>query len=488
MRPEENIENLIKSLHFKASTESHNRTLNDVLEAHEKSKKTKLAELQPNIWRTIMKSKIAKLAAAAALVVIVGVLGYWSDTSVVSKVYAMSDVPQLFYSANTIHMKGRMYFPASQPGNQQVSIETQYWLDLANGRWRLTKPSYSSSPEGMKITVSEDICDGGEYEITLNHTEDSASYNKVSEYQRQLFNRRNIHAVMTFAGGQPELFDHFEIVGEEKIDGHTYNIWEAFVKEVRGPKIKMRSWLSPATGDFARVILWMQQEDEDWLKRVEIDYIERDIEIPEEIFLTEVPSGYTLENTKDTANKRGLTRVKGRTASVSLAAHVLFTMADGTVVACWSSEDDESEVSQPGLFENLVIGGQLPKLPFEVYVLKSSRDGEDITYSGYHLAYTKKADKFYEWGIYLPPEEFDPAYTQLLSYLLEYRHNIENREVRGKLSLSTAADLIIENQKDFDTFVRGAMAELSGDGKTPDEVTYENVLRLVQQIRESSAE
>ncbi|MHC4155228.1 MAG: hypothetical protein ACYST6_09955 [Planctomycetota bacterium] len=488
MRPADNIAKLVKQLRYKAGAEARDRMFGNVLRALEKSKEQKSAEIQPDVWRIIMKSRMTKLAAAAVLIVIIGVLAYWSDTGMVSKVYAMSDVPQLFYSANTIHMKGRMYFPASQPGNQQISVETECWLDLANGRWRLTRPGYSSSSEGMKITVSEDICDGGEYEMTLNHTENSASHNKVSEYQRQLFNRRNIHSVMHFACGRPELFDHFELVGEEKIDGHTYNIWEAFVKEVRGLKIKLRSWLSPATGDFARVILWMQQEDGDWLKRLEIDYIQRDIDIPEEIFLTEVPSGYTHENTKDTANKRGLSQVKGRIASVSLAAHVLFTLGDGTVIACWSSEDDKSEALQARLFENLVIGGQLPKLPFEVYALNSSRDDEEITYSGYHLAYTRKADKFYEWGLYLPPKEIEPPYTPLRFYHLEYRHNTENPEVRGKLSLSTAADLTIENPEDFNTFVRGAMAELSDDEEAPEHVTYENVLRLVEQIRESSAE
>ena len=280
----------------------------------------------------------------------------------------------------------------------------------------------------------------------------------------------------------------FEIVGEEKIDGQIYNIWEAFIKANPDFKIKMRSWLSPTTGEFARAILWMQQKDEDWLKQLEIDYIERDIEIPQGIFLTEVPSGYTLENTKDTATKRGLTKVKGRIASVSLAANFLFTIADGTFIGCWSSEDKESEASQGGLFENLRVGGQLPRLPFEVYALKASRNDKDITYTGYHLAVTQKAGKFYEWAIYLPPEELKPAYTPFLSYLLEYRHNIENREVRGKLRLSTAAELTIDNVEDFDMFVRGAMAELSDDEEAPEHVTYENVLRVVEQIRESSVE
>jgi len=52
----------------------HERTLNDVLEAQEKSRKTKSTKFEPNIWRTIMKSHITKLAAAAVIIVTVGLL------------------------------------------------------------------------------------------------------------------------------------------------------------------------------------------------------------------------------------------------------------------------------------------------------------------------------------------------------------------------------------------------------------------------------
>ncbi len=45
-------------------------------------------------------------------------------------------------------------------------------------------------------------------------------------------------------------------------------------------------------------------------------------------------------------------------------------------------------------------------------------------------------------------------------------------------------DLIIE-QDEFDTFVRGAMAELSDEGKAPEYVTYQKVLQLTKKIRNS---
>lgn len=74
MKPAEKIEKLIQRLHFKTSAEMHERTLNDAVEAQAKSKKRKSAKLKPSIWRTIMKSPIAKLAAAVMVIaVLVGI-------------------------------------------------------------------------------------------------------------------------------------------------------------------------------------------------------------------------------------------------------------------------------------------------------------------------------------------------------------------------------------------------------------------------------
>jgi hypothetical protein len=75
MKPADNIEEVIKKdLNFTAGTELHDRMLDDVLNAQEKSKKTKSALALPNIRRIIMKSSITKLAVAAAVIAVV-VLG-----------------------------------------------------------------------------------------------------------------------------------------------------------------------------------------------------------------------------------------------------------------------------------------------------------------------------------------------------------------------------------------------------------------------------
>jgi hypothetical protein len=77
MKPTDNVEKLIRDSHvldINTSTEMDRRILHDTLKLQKEFKQTKLAGTQPDIWRTIMKSSITKLATAAVIIVVV-VLG-----------------------------------------------------------------------------------------------------------------------------------------------------------------------------------------------------------------------------------------------------------------------------------------------------------------------------------------------------------------------------------------------------------------------------
>ena len=74
MRPTDNINELIRKLKLKASTDLDIRVHDDISMALAESDKTKSAITQPKIRRTIMKSPIVKLAAAAVIIALV-VLG-----------------------------------------------------------------------------------------------------------------------------------------------------------------------------------------------------------------------------------------------------------------------------------------------------------------------------------------------------------------------------------------------------------------------------
>ncbi len=456
--------------------------LGELVEIKVISKQSKPCSPRPNIWRIIMKSKITKFAAAAVIIiaVLIGINQFGGSIDIVTPAFGITDVKELLQAAKTIHMKGRMYFPLLKLGKEQSSVEVEYWLDIENGKWKLTYPGYSNiNNEDIKIHVSENISDG-KYEMRVNHSDKAVSFSNLSPFQRRLFARKNRYTFFEFIYINFDLFDYIK-VGQEVIDGADFDIWEGLREDNFGTQMKVKAWLSPTTGNFGRIKTWARQADGAMAKRMEIDLVERDIEIPDEMFLTEAPAGYVLKNTKNTAIVRELGNASVSNESVSLNCHIVFTMADGSVIIGWSSEDRESSEPQAKFFEDLQIAGPLPKLATEVYAIKASSMDEDITYRGYHLAYTQKKGKFYEWSIYIPEQRSAPK--SMLGYKLVHRYNPESREINAKLSIAVAAELSIENADDFNSFVCGAMADLSDNEYVPEYVTYDNVLNLVEEIR-----
>ena len=62
---------LIRKFRFKAGVELDSRVHGDIANALDKSEEQRLTTVQPNVWRTILKSRIARLAAAAVIVIAV---------------------------------------------------------------------------------------------------------------------------------------------------------------------------------------------------------------------------------------------------------------------------------------------------------------------------------------------------------------------------------------------------------------------------------
>ena len=83
MRPADKINDLIKKLQLKASADLDKRIHDEISMVLTEQDKTKSAVTQPNIGRTIMKSRIAKSAAAAVIfvAVLVGVTQFGGSTT-----------------------------------------------------------------------------------------------------------------------------------------------------------------------------------------------------------------------------------------------------------------------------------------------------------------------------------------------------------------------------------------------------------------------
>jgi len=106
MRPAENIERLIKNLTDRTSAQMDERVLGDVLRALEKSEQPS-ALTWPKIRRTIMKSRITKLAAAAVVITVVA-LGLFEFIGTGSKSGVVwAEVAQKVQASRGVIYRGR---------------------------------------------------------------------------------------------------------------------------------------------------------------------------------------------------------------------------------------------------------------------------------------------------------------------------------------------------------------------------------------------
>ncbi|MHC4537310.1 MAG: hypothetical protein ACYS6K_25505 [Planctomycetota bacterium] len=120
MKSAENIEKLIKNLdlNIDINEETEKVILEELIEAHEKSKQMKSVLVEPNIRRIIMKSPITKLAAAALIIIAVFVGIDQFDTN--SSSVAWADVAERFESVPFIKITIYLLF---DPSNKTKKIE-----------------------------------------------------------------------------------------------------------------------------------------------------------------------------------------------------------------------------------------------------------------------------------------------------------------------------------------------------------------------------
>ena len=438
---------------------------------------------EPKIWRIIMKSPITKLAAAAVIIIVI-VLSITILDKLITPAYAVTDLPGLFEQAKVIHIKGWHYFPEhTMPDGKEIPpVAIDNWMDLENGRSRCMGTGLGIDKNGVRVTVSETISDD-QHKMCLNHTEKYAMFFKVSEYQRMLDAYQLSKLMFGQIFGEIEQLQNFKKTGREKIENTEYDVWQGEMKHaVVDNTYRLKFWLSPESGKLGRLQMWTKLDKGQWGMGYEFSTVDYNVAVPDATFAMEIPKGYTLKNTVETAVPLELGGGAGvGYGSLWADTRIGFMMSDDSVIVGWHSVDDSSEIPQDALFRELEVGGALPKLPVEIYGLKPAGITSDITYIGYHLGYTKKAAKFIEWALYIP-NSTPPVNVKQLGCDVLYRFNLDP-EPKWKIGLTVDCSLLIDSANEFDKWVLGAMAELSDDGKAPEYVIYENVLRLVEQIR-----
>ena len=485
MRPPDNIRKSFKKLRVPTSARLDEEINGEIDRTLAEKRNIKSPHPQANIWSIIIKSRITKLAAAAVMIAgtIIG-LHWFGDGS---PAYGITEALELWKNAETVHIKG-WDFLRKGDDTQLQKFPFEIWYDKKNGRlkyWlphsRSRPPVYTTETPRYRLYVSDGqyIMETGYRDSDGNPTPPLVMFIKLSPFEQRL----QIRTMNPFPAYMANLnqVKGFTKVGREQIKNKTVDIWEGLITSAGPFPIKKRIWLSPETGEIVRIFTWMNAGENSirWMALSDADTIEYNAVPPANCFNTDPPAGHKQMNTKETIVERELS--DGGPAKFHSC--IGFTLKDGSVIYGWHANNKPDE-SQAHLFTDLKPGGPLPNLPAKVVGLRPWPTEEGIILAGRHLTFTRKKGKFYEWGIYVSDEN-TPERNTFAGYEVISKYNFGPRPFfDGRPAcLGQDHELTIYSEQEFDIWVRGAMAELSDDGKAPEFITYKNVLQLVEKIR-----
>jgi hypothetical protein len=450
-----------------------------------------------NIWRTILKSPTIKLAAAAVIILVVVSGIIFLDKSS-TPAYGMTDALEFIGQAKTLHIQG-WYIERYGTPLKEVKLPFEHWYDLENGRYRSTYSMILS--DSNDIDNSTDICDGeyimmeGRYKPVGDQWHKTISFEKVDPAKIVNIKWLDWYRKLRQIEG-------FYKIGKDFISGERFDIWEGEFNSGVGDnihRVRLQTWLSPATAQVGRSKTWRKKDKEDWIQVSEYTIFDRNVSLPEGIFETEPPADYEIKTAKEDATIRVRQQpdiyedTQFGYAPLNYCVAPVFHLNDGSLLACWQSVDAKESHDQSGYFRDLRVGGDLPKLPTEIFALSPEPNVRDMQFIGYHLAFTQKeteqGKRWYEWSLYIPDKE-PPPVNAVLNYRIHRRLHVKRtKDIENSINqIAVGEPQEIKTEEDFNTFVLGAMAKRSDGGFIPEHVNYENILRLTKQLRESLAQ
>ena len=286
--------------------------------------------------RRLIINRFTKLTAAAVIIIAVALSITFLDKSV-TPAYGITDLPESVRKAKTIHIKGWRHYPElAQLGKPEPKVAWENWIDFENAQMRVSYSGYNGMTKTIEIN---EVVSDGEYKMNINHTNKSVTFTKLTEFHRQYDFRVQSNRFLGADWWNPEQFEQFAVIGEEDIDGANFKIWQGddIIKGI--PFFRTRIWLSPTIGKLGRVRVW-RMENNQWKLIYQIDEFEIDAVCPAGIFNTDAPAGYTIANTKETAEVPELDRAGFGGDSFIFTVNIYLTISNGSVIIGWSSNED----------------------------------------------------------------------------------------------------------------------------------------------------
>jgi outer membrane lipoprotein-sorting protein len=280
MRPAKNLEKFIKNIDIDTNIKADETVLNDAIKAFESSKNKKTVTHPPDIWRIIMKSRITKLGAAAAIIV-VALIGIHMLSSVGGASLAFADVLK--------HIRSSSYSFDLTVGTQEEASTTVHTMVLEPGRMRLDTSTGLGKISSI-INTSE-----GKNLILFHKQKAAYMFNEVSDPEKYagavgiialctkpINNLWNLRDGTEEKLGKKEIdgqnAEGFQIFQEDQIFQNDITIW-AHVKTGVPILVEMISTLQD---DSSKSMTWTMNN------------FDLDVELAESMFSLDLPPGYTL--------------------------------------------------------------------------------------------------------------------------------------------------------------------------------------------------
>ena len=265
MRPADKTRQFIKNASINSNPEINEAVLKELLNELDKSKSMPCAARQPNIWRTIMKSRITKLSAAGVIIIAILIGVHYLGGSIES--VAIADIVQPFLTARPATFKITI-------GGQGVPSQEFDGMFMEPCRMRQTTPGGGTVivdlEQGKIVTLIPQAKQAVVLEVT-NAPEDPGDLNFFQYIRMRILN------------AHPLDDESVEFLGEQQIDGQP-----AIGYHVRKPGLDATLWANSET----KMPLRIEVVDEPMV--ITMSNIVFDVELDESLFSLDVPDGYNV--------------------------------------------------------------------------------------------------------------------------------------------------------------------------------------------------
>jgi hypothetical protein len=261
MRPADNINQLIKKLHLKASADLDKRINNEIFGSLAESKEKEPAASQSNIRKIIMKSPFVKVAAAATIIIAAVILLNPFGGSV-----TWAQVVEPIMNARTIICDMIVGDDENDPSMHLIIVGSRIRRTMSN----MPDMTHVIDTDSSKVLVLFEQGKTASY-VDIEGPVGERYHNYI-KFLRQIITN---------------LKDNYHELGEQTIDGQKTIAFEA-----SGPNESVKIWADPKTAIPVRIEM-MKGQMSGILKNLEFD-----IPVDESLMSMEIPAGYTYKESE----------------------------------------------------------------------------------------------------------------------------------------------------------------------------------------------